>query len=62
MDNYYTILTAMTGDDSKPLLVAVCLIVSIVLMVILVITGLAGKRSESSGEEDMNEDDDSNGE
>jgi len=32
-------ITAMTGDTSKPLLIAICLIVSIVLMVVLIITG-----------------------
>lgn len=39
MLEYMTFLTAMTGDSSKPLLVAVCLIVSIVLMVVLFMTG-----------------------
>lgn len=32
-------LMAATGDKSKPLLVAICLIISIVLIVILIITG-----------------------
>lgn len=39
MFDYNTFLTAVTGDSSKPLLVAVCLIVSIILMVVLIITG-----------------------
>lgn len=39
MTKYLSYLTAMTGDTSKPLLIAICLIVSIVLMVVLIITG-----------------------
>ena len=32
-------LLAATGDKSRPLLVAICLIISIVLMIVLIITG-----------------------
>jgi len=39
MTKYLSYITAMTGDTSKPLLIAICLIVSIVLMVVLIITG-----------------------
>ena len=34
-----SLLMAATGDNNKPLLVAVCLIVSIILIVVLVVTG-----------------------
>ena len=36
-----------TGDSGKPLLVAICLIVSIVLMVVLIMVGKGG-----NGEDD----------
>ena len=35
-----------TGDSGKPLLVAICLIVSIVLMVVLIMVGKSGKNEE----------------
>lgn len=35
-----------TGDSGKPLLVAICLIVSIVLMVVLIMTGKSNADSE----------------
>jgi hypothetical protein len=41
-------LMAVTGDNGKPLLVAICLIVSIVLMVVLIITG-RGNASDDDG-------------
>lgn len=37
--NIMNSLLVATGDSGKPLLVAICLIVSIVLMVFLIITG-----------------------
>ena len=45
-----TFLMAATGDRSKPLLVAICLIVSIILMVVLIITG------KNNGKEGVDED------
>ncbi len=41
-----SLLMAATGDNNKPLLVAVCLIVSIILIVVLVVTGKNIKDSE----------------
>ncbi len=34
-----TLLLVMTGDDSKPWLIAICLIVSIVVMIFLFLLG-----------------------
>ena len=42
-----------TGDSSKPLLGAICLIVSIVLMVVLIMVGKGGSDTD---DEDENED------
>lgn len=36
------LMLVMTGDDSKPWLIAVCLIVSIVIMIFLFILGRGG--------------------
>ena len=44
-----------TGDSGKPLLVAICLIVSSVLMVVLIMVGKSGKNEED--EEDEEDDD-----
>lgn len=50
--NYFTMLMAATGDSSRPILIAVCLIVSIILMAVLVITGKsAGKHDEDDDDE-----------
>lgn len=47
-----SLLMAATGDNSKPLLIAICLIVSVVLMVVLIITG---KNIKDSEDEDIND-------
>ncbi len=55
INNIYnlTALTAATGDQSKPLLVAICLIVSVVLSVILLITGrMVNKKDEADDSDD----------
>lgn len=41
-----SLLMAATGDHGKPLLIAICLIVSVVLMVVLIITGKNVKDDE----------------
>lgn len=39
MSSLNTILLIMTGDDSKPWLIAVCLIISIAIMIFLFVIG-----------------------
>lgn len=51
MVHYAALLTAMTGDNSKPLLVAICLIVSVILMVVLIITGRNGKNDDKENDD-----------
>ncbi len=46
------LLTAMTGDNSKPLLVAICLIVSVILMVVLIITGKKSGKDDGDDSEE----------
>ncbi|MGN0153465.1 MAG: hypothetical protein ACI4A3_03375 [Lachnospiraceae bacterium] len=48
----YLIGTANTGDASKPWLIAICMIVSIVMVVALFIIG---QNSKSDDEEDVEE-------
>ena len=58
MNMLLTGLSAMTGDNGKPLLVAICLIVSIVLMVVLVVIGKNSPHTEDeedNGSEDGRE-------
>lgn len=52
MLNYSMFLTAMTGDSSKPLLIAICLIVSIVLTVVLIITGRSINKKDNEDSEE----------
>lgn len=54
MLNYMMHLTAMTGDDSKPFLVAICLIVSVILMAVLIIMGKKNKNADDESD-DMEE-------
>lgn len=53
MRDYLMYLTAMTGDDSKPFLVAVCLIVSIILMAVLIIMGKKNNSESDDDDSDM---------
>lgn len=47
------LLMAATGDNSRPLLVAICLIVSVVLTIVLLVTGrMANKQDEDVEDED----------
>ncbi len=55
MRDLYMMLVPPTGDTSKPGLFAVCLIVSIVLMAVLIITGRNSGSSDDS-DEDFEED------
>ncbi len=51
-----SLLMAATGDDGKPLLIAICLIVSVVLMVVMIVTGKSASNSEDTDvEEDTEE-------
>lgn len=45
-----------TGDNGKPLLVAICLIVSIVLMVVLIMAGKSGDKTDREEEKIIQED------
>lgn len=45
------LMMAKTGDNSKPWLVAICLIVSIVVLVALFILGQKGKEDEDDLED-----------
>ncbi|MBQ9934716.1 MAG: hypothetical protein IJO70_02620 [Lachnospiraceae bacterium] len=48
-----TLLMAVTGDNSKPLLVAICLIASVVLTVVLLVTGrMANKQDDDIEDEE----------
>ncbi len=48
-----SMLPAATGDSGKPVLIAVCLIVSIVLMVALIVTGrYVNKKNEDEDEDE----------
>lgn len=49
----YLVGMAATGDTSKPWLIAICMIISIVVVVALFIIGNTG--SEKSAEDDDNE-------
>ncbi|MCM1287051.1 MAG: hypothetical protein NC240_01985 [Clostridium sp.] len=50
----YALLTAATGDSNKPVLIAICLIVSIILMVVLFIMGKsAGSKNEEDDEDEV---------
>ena len=49
---YNTMLAlAQTGDNSKPWLIAICMIVSIVMVVALFIIGQKDKNTEDDGED-----------
>lgn len=53
MIDLLTLLMAATGDNSKPLLVAICLIVSVVLTVVLLVTGrMANKQDDEIEDEE----------
>ena len=52
MNNYFSLLTAMTGDNSKMPLVAICLVISIVLMAALIIIGKVSDSKDDSDDED----------
>ena len=46
-------LLAATGDTGKPVLIAICLIVSIVLMIALIVTGrYVNKKNEDEDEDE----------
>ncbi len=48
-----SILMAATGDNSKPLLVAICLIVSVILTIVLLVTGrMANKQDDDAGDDE----------
>lgn len=49
----YALLMPVTGDSNKPVLIAICLIVSIILMVVLFIMGKTsgGKNDEDDEDE-----------
>lgn len=50
----YTFLMPVTGDSSKPVLIAICLIVSIILMVVLFIMGKsAGSKNDEDDEDEV---------
>ena len=50
-----TLLMAATGDNSKPLLVAIFLIVSVVLTVVLLVTGRMANKNDEADENDEEE-------
>lgn len=53
MLDLFTLLMAATGDNGKPLLVAICLIVSVVLTIVLLVTGrMANKQGEDVEDDD----------
>lgn len=57
MADYYAMLTVATGDDSKPIFVAICLIVSIVLLAVLLIVGKKTSfQSEDAPEDEVDDD------
>lgn len=47
-----TLLMAATGDNGKPLLVAVCLIVSVILTIVLLVTGRMANKHDEEVDED----------
>lgn len=49
----YTIGIANTGDTSKPWLIAICMIVSIVVVIALFIMGQKGKNEDDSDDEGL---------
>lgn len=55
MRDFMMCLTAMTGDDSKPFLVAVCLIVSVILMAVLIIMGKKNQSTDDESDDNMEE-------
>ncbi len=52
MMNLFALLMAATGDNSKPLLVAICLIVSVVLTIVLLVTGRMANRQDDDVDEE----------
>lgn len=59
MSSYIDILTllmAATGDNSKPLLVAICLIASVILTVVLLVTGRMANKNDDEADENEDED------
>ena len=48
----FTGATAQTGDNSKPLLVAICLIVSVILTIVLLVTGRMANRQDDDVDEE----------
>ncbi len=53
MNTFLANLVAMTGDNGKPLLVAICLIVSIVLVVVLIVLGKNSQYTEDEKESEQ---------
>ena len=49
----YLMGIANTGDSSKPWLIAICMIVSIVVVIALFIMGQKGKNDDDSDEEGL---------
>lgn len=52
MMNLFALLMAATGDNSKPLLVAICLIVSVILTIVLLVTGRMANRQDDDVDEE----------
>lgn len=52
MYDYFMFLTAMTGDDSKLPLIAVCLVASIVLIAALIIIGKVSNKEDDEDEDE----------
>lgn len=52
MIDLLSFLMANTGDEGKPLLVAICLIVSVVLTIILLVTGRMANRQDEDDIDD----------
>ena len=52
MFNNMMCLTAVTGDDSKPFLVADCLIVSVIVMAVLIILGKKNQNTDDESDDD----------
>lgn len=49
----YLVRTAATGDASKPWLIAICMIVSIVVVIALFIMGQKGKSEDDNDDEGL---------
>ncbi len=50
----YALLMPVTGDSNKPVLIAICLIVSIILMVVLLIMGKSvGNKNDDDDEDEV---------